>query len=180
MGKFQFRKRIKIAKGVSLNLSKRGAGVSAGPRGAKISRSADGRLTGSAGIPGSGVSYRRSLNGIDDSESGTKKQKTQKDTNEVYRKGMKFLAITFTGLLLLTGCSTASTDPEQAIKLLEYEKCLELQQGLNNQLNKSLSEVKTMTLTEILTIVSNQGELDETGKLKRFEIHLENCLPYRP
>jgi hypothetical protein len=69
MGKFQFRKRIKISKGVSLNLSKRGAGISAGPRGAKISRSADGRLTGSAGIPGSGVSYRRSLNGIDDSES---------------------------------------------------------------------------------------------------------------
>ena len=69
MGKFQFRKRIRIAKGVSLNLSKRGAGFSAGPRGAKISRSADGRLTGSAGIPGSGVSYRRSLNGTNDSES---------------------------------------------------------------------------------------------------------------
>ncbi len=98
---------------------------------------------------------------------------------ELFRE-KKLLAIVFSTLLLLTGCSTASTDPEQAIKLLEYEKCLELQQGLNNQLNKSLSEVKTMTLTEILTIVSNQGELDETGKLKRFEIHLENCLPYRP
>lgn len=62
MSKFQFRKRFRIVKGISLNLSKRGAGVSAGPRGGKISRSADGRLTGSAGIPGSGISYRRSFN----------------------------------------------------------------------------------------------------------------------
>jgi hypothetical protein len=68
MGKFQFRKRIKIASGISLNLSKRGAGVSMGPRGAKVSRSADGHLTGSAGIPGSGVSYRRRLGGSDDLE----------------------------------------------------------------------------------------------------------------
>jgi hypothetical protein len=44
MGKFQFRQRIKIAKGVSLNLSKPGAGVSTRRRRSKIFRSADGRL----------------------------------------------------------------------------------------------------------------------------------------
>jgi hypothetical protein len=93
---------------------------------------------------------------------------------------MKIAVVVLSGLLVLTGCSSSTVSQEQTVKLLEYEKCLELQQGINNQLNKSLSEVKTSTLTEILTIFLNQGELDETGKLKRFEVHLKNCLPYRP
>lgn len=66
MKKIRFLKRVKIAKGVTLNISKRGAGLSAGPKGMKISRSAGGRLTGSMGIPGSGLSYRTSLNSNED------------------------------------------------------------------------------------------------------------------
>lgn len=62
MIKIRFIKRVKIAKGVTLNISKRGAGLSAGPKGMKVSRSAQGRLTGSMGIPGSGLSYRTNLN----------------------------------------------------------------------------------------------------------------------
>lgn len=44
MSKFQFRRRMKITKGISLNVSKRGLGVSAGPKGLKVSRSATGAL----------------------------------------------------------------------------------------------------------------------------------------
>lgn len=96
-------------------------------------------------------------------------------------KVMKLVAVTFSGLLLLTGCSSSNVSQEQTIKLLEYEKCLELQQGLTNQLNKSLSELFAKNFDEILTILAKQGKLDdETGKLKRFEVHLKNCLPYRP
>lgn len=62
MSKFQFRKRMKITKGISLNISKKGFGVSAGPKGLKVSKSATGRISGSAGIPGSGLSYRKQLN----------------------------------------------------------------------------------------------------------------------
>lgn len=65
MSKFQFRKRFKIVKGVSLNVSKRGLGLSAGPKGIKVSRSAQGRITGSVGIPGSGLSYRDRLDRTD-------------------------------------------------------------------------------------------------------------------
>jgi hypothetical protein len=61
MKKIRFLKRIKMAKGFSLNISKSGAGLSAGPRGMKISRSAKGKMTGSIGIPGSGLSYRTNL-----------------------------------------------------------------------------------------------------------------------
>ena len=69
MKKVRFIKRVKIAKGVTLNLSKRGAGLSAGPKGLKISRSAQGKVSGSMGIPGSGLSYRTRLNPGQDSES---------------------------------------------------------------------------------------------------------------
>jgi hypothetical protein len=69
MKKIRFLKRVKIAKGVTLNISKRGAGLSAGPKGTKISRSAGGRLAGSMGIPGSGLSYRTRLNSGQNSES---------------------------------------------------------------------------------------------------------------
>ena len=72
MSKFQFRKRLKLAPGLSLNISKKGLGLSAGPKGVKTSISAQGRITGSAGIPGSGISYRKTLSGSSNtsSESG--------------------------------------------------------------------------------------------------------------
>jgi hypothetical protein len=63
VSKFQFRKRVKLAPGLSLNVSKKGLGLSAGPKGLKTSVSAQGRITGSAGIPGSGISYRKTLSG---------------------------------------------------------------------------------------------------------------------
>lgn len=62
MSRFQFRKRKKLTKGISLNFSKRGLGFSAGPKGLRVSRSATGRVSGSLGIPGSGLSYRKPLN----------------------------------------------------------------------------------------------------------------------
>ena len=54
----QFRKRIKIAPGISLNLGKKGLSVSAGVRGARITFGKD-RATTSVGIPGTGI-YDRS------------------------------------------------------------------------------------------------------------------------
>lgn len=49
---FGFRKRKKIAPGLFLNVSKRGLGVSAGRRGASVSRSASGRRQLSLGWRG--------------------------------------------------------------------------------------------------------------------------------
>src|SRR5215204_3840839 len=49
---FFFRKSIKIAPGLRLNLSKRGAGLSAGPRGAKVSTNARGERRASLSFKG--------------------------------------------------------------------------------------------------------------------------------
>ena len=65
MSKFQFRKRMKLTSGLGLNVSKKGMGLSAGPKGLKLSASASGRITGSAGIPGTGISYRSALDGAE-------------------------------------------------------------------------------------------------------------------
>lgn len=59
---WNFRRSKKIFPGVRINLSKTGIGFSAGARGARVSRSAKGRITGSVGIPGTGLSYRETLN----------------------------------------------------------------------------------------------------------------------
>ncbi len=53
-----FRKSIKIAPGIHLNLSKRGTGISLGGRGAHLSLSPTGRVTKTLNIPGTGIYYR--------------------------------------------------------------------------------------------------------------------------
>ena len=60
---FRMRKSIKISKGVRLNVSKSGLGVSAGVKGARYSVHSSGRKTVTAGIPGSGLSYSKSTGG---------------------------------------------------------------------------------------------------------------------
>lgn len=54
---FRARKSFKIAKGVRLNVSKGGVGMSAGVKGARYSTHSSGRKTTYVGVPGSGLSY---------------------------------------------------------------------------------------------------------------------------
>jgi len=59
---FRFQRRIRLAPGVRLNLGKRGLGLSVGPRGASLSMGPSG-VHGHAGLPGTGLAYRRRLDG---------------------------------------------------------------------------------------------------------------------
>jgi len=59
----RFRKRIKIAKGLYVNLSKSGASISAGTRGASVTVSKKG-IYGNAGIPGTGIYSRQKIAGF--------------------------------------------------------------------------------------------------------------------
>jgi hypothetical protein len=58
---FRFQKRIRIFKGLTLNLSKSGTSLTVGGKGASINVRGD-KVTGNAGIPGTGISYRQRLN----------------------------------------------------------------------------------------------------------------------
>jgi len=57
---FRFQKRIRIFKGLTLNLSKSGTSWTLGGRGASVNLK-DGKATGNVGIPGTGLSYRERL-----------------------------------------------------------------------------------------------------------------------
>ena len=56
----RFQKRIRLFKGLTLNLSKTGTSWTIGGRGASVNIR-DGKATGNVGIPGTGLSYRSRL-----------------------------------------------------------------------------------------------------------------------
>lgn len=58
---FRFQKRIRIFKGLTLNLSKSGSSWTVGRPGASVNIRED-KVTGNVGVPGTGLSYRQTLN----------------------------------------------------------------------------------------------------------------------
>lgn len=56
----RFRKSVKIAPGVRLNIGKKSVGISAGVKGARVSVNSKGRKTTTVGLPGTGLSYSKS------------------------------------------------------------------------------------------------------------------------
>jgi len=63
VGSLRFRRSLKIAPGVRLNVTKTGFGVTAGPRGAHYSVNSSGTRTRSIGLPGTGLYYQDRLGG---------------------------------------------------------------------------------------------------------------------
>ncbi len=61
---FRFRKSISLGKLLKLNISKSGIGVSGGVRGVRLSVAPDGKVRGSVGLPGTGMSYTKVLGDI--------------------------------------------------------------------------------------------------------------------
>ena len=57
MGSLRFRRRLRIFKGLWLNVSKSGTSISLGRRGASVNLSSKGHME-TVGLPGSGLSYR--------------------------------------------------------------------------------------------------------------------------
>lgn len=57
---FRFQKRIRIFKGLALNLSKSGTSWTVGGKAASVNVRGD-KVTGNAGIPGTGISYHQRL-----------------------------------------------------------------------------------------------------------------------
>lgn len=67
---FRFRKSLRIAPGVRLNLTQRGVSTTLGPRGSTISLGSRG-VRGNVGIPGTGLSYSQRLSGSAGGGGGT-------------------------------------------------------------------------------------------------------------
>src|SRR5215213_9954387 len=58
---FTARKSFKLAPGVRMTVSPRGVSYSAGVKGARVTRQANGRVTRTLSVPGSGISHTKTL-----------------------------------------------------------------------------------------------------------------------
>lgn len=93
---FRFQRRIKIMPGLRLNVSKTGFSWTVGTRGASVTAK-DGHLTGNAGIPGTGLSYRERL----DLPSGKQDQVAKKTQLESSGSGLPSVFVML--ILLMIG-----------------------------------------------------------------------------
>lgn len=115
---FRFRRSVKIAPGVRLNIGKKSVGISMVTRGAHISANSQGRMTASAGIPGTGLSYaetktigkerKRSSKSIDEHEDAEFSADTDSESAIPVRKH-RFMSIP--GILIAVGLLVVFTDP---------------------------------------------------------------------
>ena len=67
---FRMHKSIKLAPGVRMSFSKSGIGYSAGVKGYRVSKRADGRVVRTASLPGTGISHQKSIGGRSSSRAG--------------------------------------------------------------------------------------------------------------
>ena len=95
---FRFQKRIRIFKGLTLNLSKSGTSWTVGGPGASVNVRGD-KVTGTVGAPGTGLSYRQTL--ADGSQLGS----SETPGREPYRgkpwRGVVWMALIALGLYLV-------------------------------------------------------------------------------
>ena len=61
---FRFRKSISLGKHFKINLSKSGVGFSAGVKGFRVTRTANGKIRKTVTVPGTGISYVDESNGL--------------------------------------------------------------------------------------------------------------------
>jgi hypothetical protein len=103
---FRYRKSIKIAKGLKLNLSKSGLSLSAGRPGASINIGPRG-VKGTVGIPGTGLSWSHTIGSVRASRGGTSGM-TIADQIEMYRSHGGVVAEFVAGMEQLVGTSLDS------------------------------------------------------------------------
>ena len=80
----RFRKSFKVAPGVKINVGKKSVGLSVGGKGGRVTVNSSGRLTKSASIPGTGISYVETEKiGKSKQSSKRRSNKTDKNINKV-------------------------------------------------------------------------------------------------
>lgn len=119
-----FRKSIKICKGVSLNLSKSGVGVSVGTKGARASVNSSGRTSVRVGIPGTGLSYSTSH-----TIGGKKKSSGKRSYNSAAQKKKEELQKQKEALAQ----QKADEAKQNQLRVEEYENYLDLIRSVHKE-----------------------------------------------
>jgi len=96
----RFRKRIKLAPGVHINVRKRGASVSVGGHGATVNIGSKGART-TVGIPGSGISYTTWSHSHHSGETVPTVRQAPGPVASTVRKFFRWFAYSVIGIFLL-------------------------------------------------------------------------------
>ncbi len=141
---FRFRKSVKIAPGVRLNLGKKGGSLTVGKRGASVNLGSRG-VHSNIGLPGTGLSYRSRIAGK------TAKSKTQSSrTSSSGSAQMKFsLALNEDGSVTFTD-SKGNYLPDyyiQQAKRQNKESIIDWLQENSDEINEELKSIINIHLT---------------------------------
>lgn len=98
----RFRKSIKIGKNLRINFSTKGIGYSVGGKGFRYTRSANGKHYNTYSLPGTGLSYRQSLDGKSKTYGKNKKHPTVNSSRYVKSKSTPFATIILIVVIILT------------------------------------------------------------------------------
>lgn len=128
---FRFQRRIRLAPGVDLNLSKSGIGISGGPRGARIGVGPRGGHY-SVGLPGTGLSWR--------GRTGTgRSQRSSRETRAARQPGLTEVEVQ---IVLNSDGSVSILDehgeplPARLVRQVRQNSAAGIRQFLDQQVNK--------------------------------------------
>ena len=93
----RFRRSFKVAPGVRVNLNKKSASISFGPKGLKHTVSTTGKSHTTVGIPGTGLSYTTSSGGKSGAQQGTVSIPTAQRPSSPKNKTVALLLCIFLG-----------------------------------------------------------------------------------
>ncbi len=154
---FKFRKRIKIAPGININLSKSGISTSIGKPGATINIGKKG-VKATVGVPGSGFSYSQNL-----SKSSSQEQvSSPKNTGSLFTKILVGLGIIFMLSALLNG-----NDSDRDVELV-YKTVTAKSLRVRSEPSAKANIVNQVIRGDRVIVESNQNgwSLVSDGKIK--------------
>lgn len=175
----RFRKSIKVAPGVKVNLNKKSASVTLGGKGAHYTVNSKGKRTASVGIPGTGLSYSKSSGGARKTPSHTSKRthaskRTIPQKTNGGRRGRKqnkwiWIIVALFVLGLFGSCledAPAST-PETTLST-ETESTIEssIAETLTETETETETEAETETVPEASTEAETQNEIETETEYK--------------
>ena len=164
----RFRKSIKIAKGVKINLSKSGVSLSVGRTGLHGTINSRGQLTTSAGLPGTGVSFVKTMS-LKKLLGGTKKSE---DVETISPKKRKDTAIPAGERAPAVGGSqeagkSVSAAGDAADQVAAYEQQLQMIRRVHETCRRSVSfNASNDSFSEDLHDANN-SKFDDYGDWKK-------------
>ena len=118
---YRFWRRVKIAPGLTLNLSKTGASLSMGPRGAKVTVGSRGKRA-TVGIPGTGLFYTEKLSG---GKRHSRERSSSREMEDATRTSEERLTFSFFKRLVTPSDERALIDGCRQLVLGDEEGALE-------------------------------------------------------